>query len=81
MIKFERKVLRIFGRVIRPANWTIFISGAVLIPVGLATLWLDLSLKILGAILISLQGVDFLISGYGNVKADEEDLDADNVPS
>lgn len=69
--KIERKVLRIFGRVIRPANWTIFISGIVLIPVGIATLWFDLSLKVLGAVLISLQGVDFLISGYGEVKDDE----------
>jgi len=70
--KIERKVLRVFGRVIKPANWTIFISGVVLIPLGVATIWFKLSLEVLGAILISLQGLDFLISGYGNVKEDED---------
>ena len=68
----ERKVLRIFGRVIRPANWIIFISGIVLIPLGIATVWFNLSLEAIGAILISLQGFDFLISGYGEVKASED---------
>lgn len=71
--KVERKVLKVFGKVIRPANWTIFISGVLLIPLGVATLWFELSLEALGAILITLQGVDFLISGYGNV-VDEEDV-------
>jgi len=70
--KAERKVLRVFGRVIRPANWTIFVSGVLLIPLGMATIWWTLSLEVIGAILISLQGLDFLISGYGEVKDDEE---------
>lgn len=70
--KLERKVLRIFGRAIRPANWTIFISGVLLIPIGIATLWFNLSLEVIGAILISLQGIDFMVSGYGEVKEDEE---------
>ena len=67
----ERKVLTIFGRVIRPANWAIFISGVVLIPLGVLTIWFKLSLEVIGAVLISLQGLDFLISGYGEVKEDE----------
>jgi hypothetical protein len=70
--KLEKRVLKVFGRVIRPANWTIFISGLVLIPIGVASLWWELGLEVLGAILISLQGVDFLISGYGEVKDDED---------
>lgn len=71
-MKLERKVLTIFGKAIRPANWTIFISGILLIPIGIATLWWDLPTTVIGAILISLQGVDFLISGYGEVKEDED---------
>jgi len=69
--KVEQKVIRVFGKVIKPANWTIFISGLVLIPLGVATIWFNLSLELIGAVLISLQGFDFLISGYGNVKEDE----------
>ena len=69
--KVEQKVIRVFGKVIKPANWTIFISGLVLIPLGVATIWFNLSLELIVAVLISLQGFDFLISGYGNVKEDE----------
>lgn len=70
--KVERRVLNVFGMVIKPANWTIFISGIVLIPLGISTIWMELDVVVIGAILISLQGVDFLISGYGNVKEDED---------
>lgn len=71
-MKLEKKVLTIFGYAIRPANWTIFISGIFLIPLGISTIWLKLPLEVIGAVLISLQGVDFLVSGYGNVKQDED---------
>jgi hypothetical protein len=71
-MRLEKKVLTVFGRAIRPANWTIFISGIVLIPLGIGTIWIKLPLEIIGAVLISLQGVDFLVSGYGEVKADED---------
>lgn len=77
--RIERRVLRVFGRMIRPANWTIFIAGILLIPLGISTLWFDLDVKIIGAILISLQGFDFLISGYGEVK-DDEDLWVSKLP-
>lgn len=70
-MKLEKKVLRVFGKVIRPANWIIFISGFVLVIYGISTLWLDLSVEAIGAILIALQGIDFAISGYGEVKEDE----------
>ena len=70
--KTEHQVLNIFGKVIRPANWTIFISGILLVPLGIATLWWDLGVEMIGAILISLQGFDFMVSGYGEVKDDED---------
>lgn len=70
----SKRVLRIFGRIIRPANWTIFISGIVLVPLGVLTIWFKLSLEVIGAVLISLQGVQLLVEGYGNVKDDEPDI-------
>lgn len=68
----ERKVLRVFGKVIRPANWIIFISGFLLVFYGASTLWWEISPKTVGAILIALQGIDFAISGYGEIKDDED---------
>jgi hypothetical protein len=71
-MKIERKVLKLFGLIIKPANWTIFLSGLFLIPVGVASIWWELSTPVIGGVLIALQGVDFLVSGYGEVKDDED---------
>lgn len=68
--KIERKVLKIFGKVIKPANWIIFSSGIILIFVGLGLLLFSAQDK-LTSVILTIQGVQLMVEGYGEVKDDE----------
>jgi len=65
------KVLRVFGLIIRPANWFIFIAGLVLMVVAPCLLiWTDQDW--LTVTILFIQGVQLLVEGYGEVKDDED---------
>lgn len=67
------KVLRVFGLIIRPANWFIFGAGVVLMIVAPSLLiWTDQDW--LTVCILFIQGVQLLVEGYGEVK-DDEDVD------
>ena len=67
------KVLRIFGMVIRPANWFIFVAGlALLVLTPILAFTTDQDWLTLGILFV--QGVQLLVEGYGEVK-DDEDID------
>lgn len=71
MTNTRRRVLNIFGRVIRPANWFIFTSGIVLMiiaPIVFAVANLDP----LGSAILFIQGVQLAVEGYGEIKEDED---------
>lgn len=68
--KIERKVLRIFGKVIRPANWFIFIAGFLLLILAPSAFWL-FNLDGLGVVILAIQGVQLMVEGYGEIKDDE----------
>lgn len=70
-MKLEDKVLFVFGRVIRPANWLIFGAGVVLMFVAPLVFFL-LDLDALGSSILFIQGVQLMVEGYGNVKQDED---------
>jgi lysylphosphatidylglycerol synthetase-like protein (DUF2156 family) len=65
------KVLRIFGLVIRPANWFIFLAGLALIVLA-PVLWLRTDQDWLTVLILFIQGVQLLVEGYGEVKDDED---------
>jgi lysylphosphatidylglycerol synthetase-like protein (DUF2156 family) len=65
------KVLRIFGLVIRPANWFIFIAGLALMVLA-PYLWLRTEQDWLTVLILFIQGVQLLVEGYGEVKDDED---------
>ena len=79
MNPLKGKVLRIFGLVIRPANWFIFLAGLALI-VGAPALWLWTDQDWLTVLILFIQGVQLLVEGYGEVK-DDEDLSPPPHPS
>ena len=65
------KVLRLFGMVIRPANWFIFLAGIGLMMFAPALLiWTDQDW--LTVMILFIQGVQLLVEGYGEVKDDED---------
>jgi hypothetical protein len=70
MKPLKGRVLRIFGLVIRPANWFIFVAGLVLM-IG-APFLLALNQEWLTVLILFIQGVQLLVEGYGNVKDDED---------
>ena len=67
------KVLRIFGWVIRPANWFIFGAG-FLLALGAPVLLFWHGQDPLAVFILFIQGVQLLVEGYGEVK-DDEDLE------
>lgn len=69
--KLERKVLLIFGRVIRPANWFIFLAGFALMAIAPVVFWLA-NLDPLGSAILFIQGVQLAVEGYGEIKDDED---------
>lgn len=70
-MKLENKVLKIFGKVIRPANWFIFLSGILLMVVAPAV-WFFLKQDTLTSGVLFIQGVQLVVEGYGEIKADED---------
>ena len=71
MNPLKGKVLRIFGLVIRPANWFIFIAGVGLIIFAPFVWWL-MDESWLATLILFIQGVQLLVEGYGEVKDDED---------
>lgn len=67
----ERRVLRIFGRVIRPANWIIFSAGIVLMVVAPVVFWLS-DEGLLTCAILWVQGIQLSVEGYGQIKDDED---------
>lgn len=66
------KVLRVFGLVIRPANWLIFIAGFLIM--GLAPyLWVRGD-GFIESLILFVTGLTLVVQGYGEVK-DDEDVD------
>ena len=65
------KVLRLFGLVIRPANWFIFLAGIALM-IGAPILWWTTDQDWLTILILFIQGVQLLVQGYGEVKDDED---------
>lgn len=65
------KVLRVFGLIIRPANWFIFVAGIVLM-IGAPLLWRFTDQDWLTVLILFIQGVQLLVEGYGEVKDDED---------
>jgi uncharacterized protein involved in response to NO len=65
----KRKVLRVFGLIIRPANWFIFIAGIALMLT--APFLSHLPTAVVGVVILFIQGVQLLVEGYGEVKDDE----------
>ena len=69
-MKFEKRVLTIFGRVIKPANWFIFLSGiALMVAAPILYIVLDLGFEV---VLFFIQGVQLVVEGYGEIKGDED---------
>lgn len=64
------RVLRIFGLVIRPANWFIFLAGIALMVLS-PILWWATDQDWLTILILFIQGVQLLVQGYGEVKDDE----------
>lgn len=69
-----QKLLQGFSKVVRPANWIIFLSGIVLIFVGLYLAFFS-NQDLLTTIILTIQGVQLAVEGYGEVKEDEEEID------
>jgi hypothetical protein len=65
------KVLRVFGLVIRPANWFIFLAGVALM-VATPVIGALTRPDFLTLCILFIQGVQLLVEGYGNVKEDED---------
>jgi hypothetical protein len=65
------KVLRVFGLVIKPANWFIFLAGVGLMA-GAPILWWTTDQDWLTILILFIQGVQLLVQGYGEVKDDED---------
>lgn len=65
------KVLHVFGMVIRPANWFIFVAGLALM-IGAPILWWAADQEWLTVLILFIQGVQLLVEGYGEVKDDED---------
>lgn len=70
MNPLKGKVLRIFGMVIRPANWFIFLAGIALM-IFAPVLWFTTDQDRLTLGILFVQGVQLLVEGYGEVKDDE----------
>lgn len=71
--KVERKIIRAFGIVIRPANWTMFISG-VAIMVSAPVLGAILDWEFVEGFIVWIGGINLAVEGYGNIKDDEDDI-------
>lgn len=67
------KVLRVFGVIIRPANWFIFLAGIILMILAPVIMWTT-GQDWLTVLILFIQGVQLLVQGYGEVK-DDEDID------
>lgn len=67
------KVLRVFGLIIRPANWFIFLAGIILMILAPVLYWTT-GQDWLTILILFIQGVQLLVQGYGEVK-DDEDVD------
>jgi hypothetical protein len=65
------KVLRVFGLIIRPANWFIFLAGIALMLFA-PYLWFFSDQDRLTIGILFIQGVQLLVEGYGEVKDDED---------
>lgn len=70
MNPLKGKVLRLFGLVIRPANWFIFLAGVALM-IFAPVLWFTSDQDPLTIGILFIQGVQLLVEGYGEVKDDE----------
>lgn len=69
--KIERRVLRIFGKVIRPANWIMFLLGVVFVVIAVYQLaWGGASL--MDFLILLSTGLTLAGQGYGEVKEDED---------
>lgn len=66
------KVLRVFGLVIRPANWLIFIAGFLIM--GLAPYLWARGDGFIESLILFVTGLTLVVQGYGEVK-DDEDVD------
>jgi hypothetical protein len=71
LLHIEHKVLNVFGRVIRPANWIIFGSG-VLLAIAAPFIYALLDQDALTSLILWVQGVQLMVEGYGEVKGDED---------
>ena len=65
------KVLRVFGLIIRPANWFIFLAGIALMLFAPYLRFFSYQDRLTIGILF-IQGVQLLVEGYGEVKDDED---------
>lgn len=69
-MRLKGKVLRVFGLIIRPANWFIFLAGLALMLT--APFLSNLPTAVVAVAILFIQGVQLLVEGYGNVKEDED---------
>lgn len=60
-----------FGKIVRPANWIIFLSGIILFFVA-TYLWFFTTQDRLTVAILGIQGIQLTVEGYGEVKEDEE---------
>lgn len=72
-MKLEKKVLTVFGLIIKPANWAIFISGIVLLLAAPVVGW-AYRLGFGATAILTIQGLQLMVEGYGNVKQDEDEI-------
>ena len=70
MNPLKGKVLRIFGVVIRPANWLIFIAGIIIVCLA-PWLWSQ-GEGLIESLILFVTGLTLLVQGYGEVKDDED---------
>lgn len=70
-------MLRIFGKVIRPANWIIFGAGVLLLLTA-PFIYVLLDQEALTSLILWVQGVQLMVEGYGEVK-DDEDIHPDDM--
>lgn len=70
MSALKGKVLRVFGVVIRPANWLIFIAGIVIMILAPYLWWRGDGF--IESLILFVTGLTLLVQGYGEVKDDED---------
>lgn len=69
--KIERKVLKVFGRVIRPANWLMFLLGVFFVLMAFFQ-FIFRQIAFIDFLILLATGLALAGQGYGEIKDDED---------